>query len=135
MCYDSVVMTRTAPAIPLIVASLLTGGFAHARTPIPQFKDYPATEASRGKNAPLVLTNQDRIYGTRLRAAAARQPNFAGHYVLTAWGCGALCLMGAVIDANSGRVYLFPHTICCWSAVADDNFRPVEYRITSRLII
>ena len=60
------------------------------------------------------------------------KPNFAGHYVLTAWGCGAECLMGAVIDANTGHVYWFPFTICCWSGDVD---RPIDYRIHSRLLI
>lgn len=58
-----------------------------------------------------------------------------GHYILTAWGCGAECLMGAVIDANSGKVYWLPHTICCWGAEVDDRFRPIEYRLDSRLIV
>jgi hypothetical protein len=43
--------------------------------------------------------------------------------------------MGAVIDANSGKVYWLPHTICCWGAEVDDRFRPIEYRLDSRLIV
>jgi len=31
------------------------------------------------RNAPLILTQRDRQYRTRLRAAAAERANFAGH--------------------------------------------------------
>lgn len=42
--------------------------------------------------------------------------------------------MGAVIDTQSGHVTFLPATICCWGAV-DAGFRPVEARVTSRLIV
>jgi hypothetical protein len=109
-------------------------GLARAQ-PTPQFASYPATGAYQGKNAPLVLTKKDRMFRTRLREAAVEKPNFAGHYILTEWGCGAGCVMGAVIDANSGHVYWLPHTICCWSFDVDDKFEPIDYRMDSRLII
>jgi len=40
--------------------------------------------------------------------------------------------MGAVIDANSGAVLWFPHTICCWEANVD---RPIVFRLDSRLAV
>jgi hypothetical protein len=43
--------------------------------------------------------------------------------------------MGAVIDAQSGRVTFLPATVCCWSMTVDDGFRAVEARLTSRLIV
>jgi len=43
--------------------------------------------------------------------------------------------MGAVIDANSGRVYWMPHTICCWPDDIDERFRPIAYSLKSRLVI
>jgi hypothetical protein len=49
-------------------------------------------------------------------------------------GCGAECLAGAVLDANSDEVHWFPGTICCWGDT-DDKFRPIEYRVDSRLIV
>ena len=102
----------------------------------PRFEEYPAVGAYNGKNAPLVLASKDdRAYRTQLRAAAGRRPNFAGHYVVTTWGCGSGCVMGAVIDANSGRVVWLPHTICCWPADVDDKFEPVAYRLNSRFMV
>ena len=102
----------------------------------PRFEGYPALGAYNGKNAPLALASKnDRAYRTQLRAAAAQKPNFAGHYIVTTWGCGSGCVMGAVLDANSGRVVWLPHTICCWPVDVDDKFQPVAYRWDSRLMI
>jgi hypothetical protein len=60
----------------------------------PKFADYPATEAYSGKNAPGVITANDRQFQTRLRQAATKRPNFARHYILTSWGCGSTCMGG-----------------------------------------
>ncbi|HAF21422.1 MAG TPA: hypothetical protein DCK93_00685, partial [Blastocatellia bacterium] len=77
-----------------------------AQANLPHFKDYPASEMYKGATAPLVLTRADQTFKTRLRWAAKNQkPNFAGHYILTSWGCGAECVMGAVIDARTGKAY------------------------------
>jgi|SRR5882724_9194490 len=67
---------------------------AAAQAGRPRFKDYPVIEAYIGKNAPLDLRDPDaRMYHTRLREAAVQKPNFAGHYIVTAWGCGTQCLL------------------------------------------
>ena len=105
---------------------------AFCQNAVPQFTAYPATEAYKGRGAPLVLGRDDRTFRTRLRFAAAQRPNFAGHYILTAWGCGAECLMGALIDANSGHVHWIPFTICCWPFEIDD---PIAYRLDSTLVV
>lgn len=116
---------------PLVALLLLPAAFSQDRTP--RFADYPASGHATGKSAPVKLhTKEDREYRTRLRAAALQAPNFAGHYVLSAWGCGAECLMGAVIDAATGEVYWLPHTICCWDADVD---QPIQFRLASSLII
>lgn len=41
---------------------------------------------------------------------------------------------GAIINAQTGRVFMLPTTLCCWGIV-DDGFEPIEYRRYSRLII
>ena len=103
---------------------------------VPRFKDYPAKEMYKGSKAPLHLTKDDLAFKTRLRWAAKNQkPNFAGHYILTSWGCGAECVMGAVIDAKSGKVYWWNFSICCWGTDTDDKFNPIEFRRDSRLIV
>jgi hypothetical protein len=117
----------------IIIASLTECVLAQTR--VPQFKDYPVREQFTGKNAPLVLTRKDRAYRTRLSDAAKEKPNFAGHYILAAWGCGTECLMGALIDAKTGRVYWIPFTVCCWGTGVDNNVRAINLRPDSRLIV
>ncbi len=74
----------------------------------PKFDDYPVREVFRGKPAPPVLsTTEARRFRTELRRQAASGPNFAGHFTLARWGCGAGCVMGAIIDARTGEVW-FP---------------------------
>lgn len=128
--------TKTRWFLRLFVLMLLLSAYTFGQTKTPQFKDYPALGRYAGKNAAVVITAQDRMYRTRLKEAAREKPNFAGHYILTAWGCGTECLMGAVIDANTGKVYWFPHAICCWNGVErDDNFTPIVFRPNSRLVV
>ena len=60
---------------------------ANAQTGAPRFDDYPVNERYTGKTAPLVLSREARTYRTRLREAAREKPNFAGHFIVTSWGC------------------------------------------------
>ena len=111
-------------------------GEVRAQSDLPHFKDYSVSEMYKGKTASLVLNRDDLPFKTRLRSAARNQkPNFAGHYILTSWGCGAECLMGAVIDAKTGKVYRLSFSICCWGADVDDKFNPIEFRRDSSLIV
>ena len=102
-----------------VLTVFLLNACVHAlgQTRVPQFKDYPAGEIYRGPTASLVLKRDDLVFRTRLRSAAQNlKSNFAGHYILTAWGCGAQCVMGAVIDAKTGRVHWWN-----FSVVAGDS--------------
>lgn len=105
-----------------------------AKAAIPQFRDHPA-ERFTGRRAPLQLTKTDMVFRTRLREAFAQPPNFAGHHVLALWGCGTSCLMGAAVDLQTGGVIWLPASICCWPADVDDKFKPVEFRLESKLIV
>ena len=98
----------------------------------PKFDDYRVTERYTGKNARLVLEAKDRAFRTRLREGSQDKVNFAGHYVLTAWGCGGGCLMGAAIDARTGKVYWLPFTVCCWPVEVE---KPLDFRLDSNLIV
>lgn len=126
-------MTALAKSCAVVICMLVA--VAHpllAQRSTPRFPDYPAIEKYNGRNAPIALSRDDKAFRTRLRSAASHKPNFAGHYIVAAWGCGAECLTGAVIDANSGRVSWFPFTLCCWDVNVD---RPIEYVLESRLIV
>ena len=127
------VMVATAVSFAMISFSPRAG---LAQSSVPRFKDYPAGEIYKGPTAPLVLKRDDLTFKSRLRWAAKNQkPNFAGHYLLTTWGCGAECVMGAVIDVKTGKVYWWGFSTCCWGSDTDDKFNPIEFRLDSRLIV
>lgn len=108
-------------------------GFAAADTP--KFQDYPIKVYSGPVHAPDLSSHPEaRTYRTRLKNAAKAKVNFAGEFILTSWGCGTTCIMGAALNAKTGEVIFLPSTVCCWGDV-DDNFSPIETRSDSRLII
>lgn len=103
-----------------------------AQKKTPRFKDYSVNEIYKGKNAPLNLTHDNKTFRARLKWAVDNQkPNFAGHYILTTWGCGTSCIMGAVIDAKTGKVSWWNFSICCW--YGDEDM--IEFRSDSKLIV
>ncbi len=72
----------------------------------PRFEDYPA-KLYTGRNAAPDLKShpQSRLYRTRLKEWSREKPNFAGHFILAAWGCGTDCTQIAIIDAKTGRIF------------------------------
>jgi len=101
----------------------------------PRFQDYPAKVYSGPVHASDLSAHPEaRTYRTRLKNAAKAQVNFAGEFILTSWGCGTTCIMGAVFNAKTGQVTFLPSTVCCWGDV-DDDFRPIKTRADSRLIV
>lgn len=98
----------------------------------PRFEDFPATLYA-GKSAAVDLNGaKGRQYASELRLASRQAVNFAGHYILATWGCGASCVMGAAIDAKSGSVTWLPFTVCCWALEITE---PLQYRRDSHLLI
>jgi hypothetical protein len=111
---------------------------------LPGFDQFRVPEAFRGKPAaPVLTTGQDREFRTRIREGAAAGPNFAGHYTIADWGCGAGCVSLAVVDAADGKVYRAPFRVLGWQMVKfegklaadDDKFEPLSYQKQSRLLI
>jgi hypothetical protein len=75
---------------------------------LPKFEDFPVKEIFKGKPAdPKLSTPEARRFRTQLRVQARGGPDFAGHFTLARWGCGAGCVFVAVIDSTTGDVY-FP---------------------------
>lgn len=106
----------------------------------PRFTDYPVKEVYDGKSAKaktgkgMGQPHPDggylpSMFRTRLNAASESQlVNFAGHYILTTWGCGSGgCVDGAIIDAKSGDVFWLPRSACC--AEGDDYFYDKRSRL------
>jgi len=98
-----------------------------------------------GKPAPPRLARTgERLFRTRIREAAANGPNFAGHYTIAKWGCGSACVSGVVVDAQTGKIHSMPFSILGFgfalksadgASWVDYSFRPLEFRVNSRLLI
>ena len=143
----------------LIAAALKSARPQQAAKPLPRFEDYPVKEAfNRAPHPPIFMTRDQRLFRTRIRDGVENGsgvwingewgrelnrpgPNFAGHYIVIVWGCGAGCIRMAMSDAKTGSVYnppvsagglalpmlMFPNS----AGRAPD----LEYRIDSRLMI
>jgi hypothetical protein len=95
------------PLVLAVILALLVQGAPQTAAP-PRLEDYPVSQIYRGKPAPPDLsTPEARRFRTVLRQFA-QGPNFAGHFTLAMWGCGAACSTVAVIDAKSGAVVFAP---------------------------
>ena len=83
-----------------------------ARTNL-RFNQFKASAKYTGKNHALVMNEFGRQFRTRLsRAIQNQKPSFAGHYLVTGWGCGSSgCNTGAVINAKTGVATPFPVSI------------------------
>jgi hypothetical protein len=118
-----------------MLRSLLIALALFAATPAfadqPKFSDYPA-DIYKGKVAkPILDTADKREFKTRINEAAKGKVDFAGHFIVAEWGCGASCLGGAVIDAKTGVVTMIPWSTCCtmWNGDADRIQRKADSRL------
>jgi len=104
-------------------------------TPLPQFKDYSAQESFSGKPAqPKLTSKRARLFRTMIRTQAAEGPNFAGHYRIATWGCGAGCVQFAIVDVKTGDVY-FPPEVETVMVLLEQEDDPLQYRAESRLLV
>ncbi|MRV76001.1 hypothetical protein GJ700_30235 [Duganella sp. FT92W] len=72
----------------------------------PRFASYPVPVYTGANAAPkLNADDRTRMYRTRIREWSREKPNFAGHYILATWGCGAECVQITIIDAMTGTVF------------------------------
>jgi hypothetical protein len=117
---------------------------------VPSFTSYGTRiDKKRAVTVNLGSHKSARMFRTNLRNAAKEGVNFAGHYILTGWGCGTNCSMWAIIDARNGRVY-FPREFegvgfgFCelpegklpsdTPNLADDASGPLYFKANSRLV-
>jgi hypothetical protein len=130
---------------------------AQNSTVVPRFEDFAVAETFAGRPiAPVLGTSEERRYQTVIRRGVAKgrgvkdgatgkelavaEPNFAGHYVIVTWGCGSPCLMAAIVDLKTGRVFPPPfhhgpghaYFQVPWAFPAEP---PLAYRLNSRLLI
>jgi hypothetical protein len=125
--------------IVLLTALFLTfgsNGFAQSATPT--FTQYAARVEKNGNVRVNLKSHKNaNMFRTNLRNAAKEGVNFAGHYILTTWGCGTNCSQSAIIDARNGRVF-FPDelegSVFGFCELAD-NVEPIVYKANSRLLV
>jgi hypothetical protein len=72
--------------------------------------NYPATVFSGPKAKIDYRSNTNaRTYKTIITQTYQKHKvDFGGHYIIAEWGCGMGCLMGAIIDIKTGKVYDLP---------------------------
>lgn len=122
--------------LTVLLSAFSSIGFAQSTTPT--FKQY-AARVEKIKNVKVNLKSHKsaNMFRTNLRNAAKEGVNFAGHYILTTWGCGTNCSQGAIIDARSGSVF-FPDQLegsgFGFCELPDDT-EPLVYRADSRLLV
>jgi hypothetical protein len=102
----------------------------------PKFSDFPAVPYHGPQTSADLSTKEARAYRTRLSNAARQAPNFAGHYVVTEWGCGTGCLTGAILDVKTGKAVFLPVLLGSGSTghPVDDQNQKFEYRVDSYLL-
>ena len=113
----------------------------YAGNKIPQFKNYPVDEIYTGKSHPLVMDSFGKSFRTRRRDAIEHgKPDFAGHFIVVKWGCGTGgCNSGAVIDAKTGKAYVFPVALSSVFPLKpefeNEDGQEHLYKINSRLMV
>jgi hypothetical protein len=125
----------------------------HSDGTVPRFEDYPVAELFKGKLATPILTSREQIrFRARITEGITKGwgvwtgesemkerpgPNFAGHYVIVRWGCGAGCRRMAVVDARSGQTYAPPMSSEGRTGLALPQFGTgaarTDFRLNSRL--
>ena len=114
----------------LMIAACLVSRLASAS---PSFDAYHVPYQPVQPPAQVKLADaKSRQFKDELEYFADQPVNFAGHYVLASWGCGASCIIAAAIDERTGNVTWLPFTVCCW---ATDVTEPLIFRRDSELLI
>lgn len=115
-----------------LITMTVFGGFLFAEGK-PRFEDYVVLEKFSGNPAkPVLSAPEAREYKTRIREAARGGPDFAGHFTVARWGCGSGCVMGAIVDAKTGKVFMLPFLIIMGPGTGSEA---MTYKADSSLFI
>ena len=71
----------------------------------PDFDAYKVPDIYKGRPATPILSKEQRWFRTRIREGAKSDVQFAGHYTVPVWGCGAGCVAFVIVDSITGKVY------------------------------
>jgi hypothetical protein len=128
-------MKATLAAGTCLLSLMLAACAAQDATAAPSFAQYAESSNPLKPGAkPKLRATQDREFKTRIAEASEQSVNFAGHYVLSSFGCGAGCVMSFALDKNSGKISWLPFTVCCWDDV-EAGAQPLTFRKDSRLVV
>ena len=101
----------------------------------PRFEQYRVdVERVPKPAAPRMGAADTRLFRTQLRTQAREGTNFAGHFHLAIWGCGAGCAEFAAVNLRTGAV-AFPPGFRTINQIAASPLEPLLYRPDSRLMI
>ncbi|HEX4506673.1 MAG TPA: hypothetical protein VH722_13150, partial [Alphaproteobacteria bacterium] len=141
--FTCALLYTVASGMPVSAAQCADETYGLADIPdAPRFEDYvvPAEKLSRPAS-PVLVAPDAREFRTTLRQAAAKGPNFAGHFTVAVWGCGAACTDFGIVDARSGMVFFIPalRGISTFAVVEPDGDEPeytgLRFRTDSRLLV
>ena len=119
----------------IIVIIISVGAISAQQKQLPRFGDYPVAEKFNGKVAPVKISGaQARMFRSALKEDAKEGVNFAGHYVISTWGCGTDCRQLAIIDARTGVVYFTPSLLLVAGVMGQEEGR-LQFKKNSRLLI
>ena len=105
----------------------------------PAFDQFKVAETKyTGKPAiPVLRTRLQRNFRGMIRDAALGGPNFAAHYTLAEWGCGAGCVSMALVDSKTGQTFDGPFGILGddLSYIYEGGEEQLDFHIDSRLLV
>ena len=103
-----------------------------------KFEDFSVSGTDGGPSRRPVLDTPSKMeFRTRIRAAAASPPNFAGGFVLSTWGCGTGCQQFVIVNPHTGYVFMAPFAPQGGETMYADgeSWERIDWRPNSRLII
>jgi hypothetical protein len=89
----------------LFLTLLQITAFGQAIPHRPNFTDYTVKQVYKGPPAAPILSKDQRTFRTMIRTGAKSDVEFAGHYTVPMFGCGAECSAFFIVDSVTGRVY------------------------------
>jgi len=114
------------------------------RNRTPRFEDYSPGRQSKNLGEIIGINRPDSSESTaqfrkRIREAARKGPNFAGHYSVVGWSCGMICINLALVNVKSGRTHNTPFMGIgdgpCPTGFYEQGRRLVHFKMNSRLLI
>jgi hypothetical protein len=128
---------KSVVAFGLLPVLLAFGGLQKA-APRPKFTNYPVKEIYKGKPAAPILSKSQRRYRTMIREGAKSKVDFAGHYTVPLFGCGAGCSGFYLVDSVTGKVYdgftVADLPFSYFEKPGNENTMRIEYHACSRLL-